>query len=101
VKVVVSVAKPAALLGRLHGDRPGRIAATVIDATPEEAVAVPSPVTEPAPAVCEKTTTVELSELTRLLPTSRISAVSVLFAAELTALVLEVKTSLVAARRRS
>src|SRR5205823_8171379 len=59
----------------------------------EEAVAVPSPVTEPAPAVWAKVTTVELSLVTTLLLASSTAAVSVLVAAEATLAVREVATS--------
>src|SRR5205085_1123153 len=69
---------------------------TVSEATPEEAVALPSPVTDPAPAVCEKTTTVELSVVTMLLFASSTAAVNVLVAPETTLAVPEVKTSFVA-----
>ncbi len=69
---------------------------TVSEATPLEAVAFPSPVTEPAPAVCEKTTTVELSLVTTLLLASSTAAVKVLVEPEATLLVFEVNTSFVA-----
>src|SRR5207248_5931730 len=71
-------------------------AVTVSEATPEDAVALPSPVTEPAPAVCEKTTTVELSLVTTLLLASSTAAVNVLVEPEATLAVPEVKASLVA-----
>ena len=38
----------------------------VLEATPLEAVALPVPVTVPAPEACAKATTVELSEVTAL-----------------------------------
>src|SRR4051794_22151579 len=49
---------------------------TVFCAIPPVAVAVPSPVTAPLPAVFANVTTVELSEPTRLSFASRISTVS-------------------------
>src|SRR5712692_2028348 len=49
----------------------------VLEATPPEAVAVPRPVTVPAPLVFANVTTVELSLVTRLPRASRISAVTV------------------------
>src|SRR2546426_724572 len=70
---------------------------TVSEATPLEAVAVPSPVSEPAPAVCAKVTTVELSVVIRLSLASSTAAVKVLVAPEATPAVLEVKASLLAA----
>jgi hypothetical protein len=70
---------------------------TVFDAMPALAVAVPSPVTEPAPAVCPKLTTVELSDVSRLLLASRTSTVSDFVAPDATAAVEEVKTTLLAA----
>src|SRR5205085_2037307 len=69
---------------------------TVSEATPDEAVALPSPVTEPAPAVCAKVTTVELSEVTMLLFVSSTAAESVMVAPEPTLAGPEVKTSFVA-----
>src|SRR5207302_979524 len=70
---------------------------TVSEATPLDAVAVPSPVTEPAPAVWANVTTVELSLVTTLLLASSTAAVSVLVEPDATLLVFEVKTSLLAA----
>src|SRR3989442_10843619 len=70
---------------------------TVSEATPEEAVAVPKPVTEPAPAVCANVTTVALSVVITLLLASSTAAVKVFVAPETTLLVFEVKTSFVAA----
>src|SRR5205823_6484868 len=70
---------------------------TVSEATPDDAVAVPSPVTEPAPALCAKVTTVELSDVTALLFASSTAAVSVFVAPEAALELLEVKTSFVAA----
>jgi hypothetical protein len=70
---------------------------TVFDATPPEAVAVPSPVTEPAPDVCAKVTTVELSLVTRLLPASRTAIVNDFVAPDATPVVDDVNESFVAA----
>ena len=50
---------------------------TTLVATPPAAVALPSPVTVPAPPVFAKATTVELSEVTVLPAASRIVAVNV------------------------
>ena len=57
---------------------------TVREATPPVAVAVPRPLTVPAPAVLAKATTVVLSAVSRLPLASRISAVSVLVEPEAT-----------------
>jgi hypothetical protein len=70
---------------------------TVFDAMPALAVAVPSPVTEPVPDVLANVTTVELSEVTRWLPESRISTVSVFVAPEAIAVVDDVNASFAAA----
>jgi len=69
---------------------------TVSDAKPAEAVALPSPVTVPTPALFEKTTTVELSDVSRLSFASSTAAVSVFVEPEATLDVSEVKTSFVA-----
>jgi hypothetical protein len=66
---------------------PARAPVTVFDATPPEAVAVPSPVTEPAPDVCPKVTIVELSDASRLLLASRTSTVNDFVAPDTTELV--------------
>jgi hypothetical protein len=70
---------------------------TVFCAMPPLAVALPSPLTEPVPDVCAKSTAVVLSLVTRLLPASRTSAVSVFVAPDATEAVEEVNTSLLAA----
>ena len=54
------------------------------EATPPVAVAVPRPLTVPAPAVLAKATTVVLSAVSRLPAASRSSAVSVFVAPEAT-----------------
>src|SRR5207253_3416288 len=69
---------------------------SVSEGTREGAVALWSPVTEPAPAVCEKTTTVELSLVTTLLLASSTAAVNVLVEPEATLAAPDVNTSLVA-----
>src|SRR5712692_966447 len=56
---------------------PARAPVTLLETTPPEAVAVPRPVTVPAPLVFANVTTVPLSLATRLPPASRISTVSV------------------------
>ena len=68
----------------------------VKDAEPEEAVASPSPASEPAPAVCANDTTVELSAVTTLLFASSTAAVSVFVEPDATLVVFDVKTSFVA-----
>jgi hypothetical protein len=70
---------------------------TVFDAIPPEAVAVPRPVTDPVPDVRANVTSVELSDVTRLLPASRTSTVSDFVAPDDTELVEDVNTSFVAA----
>ena len=94
-KLVLSLVRP--LLEAVIVIAPVVWPVTVSEAMPPEAVAVPRPVTEPAPAVCEKTTTVELSEVTTLLFASSTAAVSVLVEPDATLLVFDVKTSFVAA----
>src|SRR5205823_3354041 len=64
---------------------------TVSEATPPEAVALPRPVTDPAPADLAKPTTVELSPVSRLPLASRTSAVSVFVEPEATLAVSLVK----------
>ena len=71
-------------------------AVAVKDAEPEEAVASPSPASEPAPAVCANDTTVELSAVTTLLFASSTAAVSVFVEPDATLVVFDVKTSFVA-----
>jgi len=93
-KVEVSLVRP--LFEAVIVTEPAVWPVTVSDATPEEAVALPSPVTEPAPAVWAKVTTVELSLVTMLLLASSIAAVKVLVEPEATLAVPEVKTSFVA-----
>jgi hypothetical protein len=95
VNELVSDARPEADAVIVTG--PAVAPVTVLVATPPEAVAVPSPVTEPAPDVCPKVTTVELSDVSRLLLASRTSAVSVFVAPESTDAVEDVKTTLLAA----
>ena len=56
---------------------PASLPVTACDATPPDAVAVPSPSTLPAPPVFVNVTVVELSPVSRLPPASRSSAVSV------------------------
>jgi hypothetical protein len=69
---------------------------TVFDAIPPEAVAVPSPVTVPAPDDWPNVTTVELSVVTRLSLASRTWTVSVLVAPDASDVVDDVSTSFVA-----
>ena len=57
---------------------PARTPATLFEAKPPEAVAVPRPLTVPEPLVLANVTEVVLSLVTRLPPASRISTVSVL-----------------------
>ena len=73
VNVVVSEVRP--LADAVSVTEPAVTPVTVLEAVPEEAVAEPVPLTEPEPVVCEKLTEVELSVETRLLFSSRISAV--------------------------
>ena len=54
---------------------PASLPVTACDATPPDAVAVPSPSTLPAPPVFVNVTVVELSPVSRLPAASRISAV--------------------------
>ena len=72
---------------------PAMLPVTVSEAMPEDAVPVPSPVTDPAPADWVKTTTVELSEVTVLPPASCTATVSVFVEPDATELVPEVKAS--------
>ena len=67
---VVSPAEVASIV-----TKPARAPVIVFDATPLEAVAVPVPVTEPAPDCFAKATTVVLSEVTVLPEASRMVAV--------------------------
>jgi hypothetical protein len=69
---------------------------TVFCAMPPLAVAVPSPLTEPLPDVCAKSTAVELSVVTRLSLASRTSTVSVFVAPDATDAVDDAKTTFVA-----
>jgi len=82
-------------LAACHGDRPAALPATVIDATPEEAVACQGRHRSGARRLREDDDR-RAVRADEVVPASRISAVSVLFAAEFTLAVLEVKTSLVA-----
>jgi hypothetical protein len=95
VKELVSEARPKA--DAVIVTEPAVAPVTVFDAMPALAVAVPSPVTEPVPEVCPKVTTVELSEVSRLLFASRTSTVNDFVAPDATELVEDVKTSLLAA----
>src|SRR5437763_1943443 len=61
VKVLVGVVRPPPCLAAWMVTEPAMLAVTVSEAMPEEAVALPRPVTDPAPADWVKTTTVELS----------------------------------------
>ncbi len=61
---------------------PARSPVTALDATPDEAVEEPRPLTVPAPAVLAKVIEVELSAVTTLLAASRTSAVKVRAAPE-------------------
>ena len=60
----VPVVSPAAVASIVTG--PARTPVIVLVATPLDAVALPVPLTVPAPAACAKATTVELSEVTVL-----------------------------------
>jgi len=93
----VEVPEVRPLLEAVIVTEPAVCPVTVSEATPDDAVAVPSPVTEPAPALCAKVTTVELSDVTTLLFASSTAAVSVFVAPEAALELLEVKTSFVAA----
>ncbi len=75
VKVVVSEVRPA--VEAVIVSEPAVWAVTLFEATPDEAVAAPSPVTVPAPAVLAKVTEVVLSPVRTLPAASRTSAVSV------------------------
>jgi hypothetical protein len=91
--VLVGVVSPPPCFAAWIVTEPATFPATASDATPEAAVLVPSPVTDPAPAVCEKTTIVALSLVRMLPPASSTAAVSVFVDPDATELVPEVKTS--------
>ncbi len=95
VKVVVpEVSPPAEAVTVIE---PASTAVTGSEATPDEAVAAPRPVTVPAPAVFANVTTVELSIVRRLSLASLTSAVSVRAAPEVRLAVELVTTTLFAA----
>src|SRR5207302_1833934 len=96
VNVDVSVVRPPPCFAACTVTEPAVCPVTVSEATPAEAVASAGPLAEPAPAACEKTTTVELSQVTTLLLASSTAAVSVLVDPEATLAVPEVKASFVA-----
>jgi hypothetical protein len=91
VNVDVSEASPVALAVTVTD--PAVAPVTTFCAIPPLAVALPSPVTVPAPLVFANVTTVELFEVTRWSLASRISTVSVFVAPEATLVVVEVKTT--------
>ena len=91
--VLVGVVSPPPCFAAWVVTEPATFPVTVSDATPEAAVLVPSPVTDPAPAVCEKTTTVALSVTRVLPPASSTAAVSVFVDPDVTEPAPEVKTS--------
>src|SRR5207248_4010173 len=93
----VEVPEVRPLLEAVIVTEPAVCPVTVSEATPDDAVAVPSPVTEPAPALCAKVTTVELSDVTTLLFASSTAAVSVFVAPDAALAVFEVNTNFVAA----
>ena len=76
---------------------PARTPVIVLVATPAEAVALPVPLTVPAPVCLAKVTTVELSEVTVLPAASRIVAVSTRVAPEVRSVVEPVRTMSAAA----
>jgi hypothetical protein len=94
VNVVASEVRPVAVA--VIVTEPAAAPVTTFCAIPPLAVALPSPVTVPAPLVFAKVTTVELSELIRLSLASRIATVSVFVAPAATLAVVDVKTSLAA-----
>ena len=96
-KVDVAEVRPA--LEAVIVTEPAMLPVTVRDAMPEEAVALPSPVTEPAPAVWAKLTTVVLSPVSTLPPASSTAAVSPFVEPEATLAAPDVNASLAAAPR--
>ena len=74
----VPVVRPAAVASIVTV--PARTPVIVLVATPPAAVALPAPLTVPAPEACANATTVELSEVTVLPAASLIVAVRILVA---------------------